>query len=462
MNDTIAAISTAFGEGAIAIVRLSGPRAVAMADAVFVGKTAPSQAQARVQQFGSLSDQGRKLDDVLLSVHRAPHSYTGDDVVEINCHGGILISRSILELFVRAGARVAQPGEFTQRAYLAGKMDLTQAEAVMDLISAQTELALRAATEQLEGRLGERVRTLRDGLIEVLAHVEAYIDFPEEDIDPQTGQALLSKLVTVEAAAQALLATAGQGRILREGVRTVIYGAPNVGKSSLLNLLLGCERAIVSARPGTTRDVIEEVINLRGLALRLVDTAGIRESDDEIEREGMERTQVQVLRADLVLHLVDASAPMPADFEKLSHTAGGAGCAAGPGGVGSAGAAVLLLLNKADLGEHPTWRGIEGNRISCLKGAGIEPLETAIFSRITDGQAAQRDWSVAINARHKGCLERTLQFTEAARGAMSRGLSPEFVAEDLRSALQGVGEMIGGVDVEDILGKIFSTFCIGK
>ena len=453
MNDTIAAISTAFGEGAIAIVRLSGPRAVAMADAVFVGKTAPSQAQARVQQFGSLSDQGRKLDDVLLSVHHAPHSYTGDDVVEINCHGGILISRSILELFVRAGARVAQPGEFTQRAYLAGKMDLTQAEAVMDLISAQTELSLRAATEQLEGRLGERVRTLRDGLIEVLAHVEAYIDFPEEDIDPQTGQALLSKLVTVEAAAQALLATAGQGRILREGVRTVIYGAPNVGKSSLLNLLLGCERAIVSARPGTTRDVIEEVINLRGIALRLVDTAGIRESDDEIEREGMERTQVQVLRADLVLHLVDASAPMPADFEKLSHTA------RGPGG---SGASVLLLLNKADLGEHPTWNAIEGNRISCLKGAGIEPLETAIFSRITDGQAAQRDWSVAINARHKGCLERTLQFTEAARGAMSRGLSPEFVAEDLRSALQGVGEMIGGVDVEDILGKIFSTFCIGK
>ena len=286
MTDTIAAIATPFGEGAIALLRLSGPRAVEMARAVFTGK---GDLAPRVAYFGAIRDRERRLDEVLLTVFPAPASYTGEDVVESACHGGVLISRRILELLLRNGARTAEPGEFTQRAYLNGKMELTQAEAVMDLIGAQTDLALRAATEQLEGRLGEKFRDLRDGLIEVLAHVEAYIDFPDEDIDPATGGALLAKIDAVRVGAAALLATARPGKILREGVRTVIYGAPNVGKSSLLNLLLGYERAIVSARPGTTRDVIEEVIDLRGIPLRLVDTAGVRESEDEIEREGMAR-----------------------------------------------------------------------------------------------------------------------------------------------------------------------------
>ena len=290
MTDTIAAISTPFGEGAIAVLRLSGPRAVEIAEAVFRGKAKPGAA-ARVQHFGAIHDGERKLDDVLLTVFPAPRSYTGEDVVEIAGHGGVLVARRVLELLLRGGARSAEPGEFTQRAYLNGKMDLTQAEAVMDLISAQTDLALRAATEQLEGRLGERIRALREALLETLAHVEAFIDFPDEDIDPDTGATLQGRIDAVRADIAALLASAGQGRILREGVRTVIYGAPNVGKSSLLNLLLGYERAIVSARPGTTRDVIEEVINLRGLPLRLTDTAGVRESDDEIERAGMERTR---------------------------------------------------------------------------------------------------------------------------------------------------------------------------
>ena len=443
MNDTIAAISTAFGEGAIAVLRLSGPRAIKIAEAAFRAKKRVAELAPRVQQFGAIFDAEEKLDDVLLTVFRAPASYTGEDVVEIAGHGGVLVSRRILEALLRKGARAALPGEFTQRAYLHGKMDLTQAEAVMDLITAQTDLALRAATEQLEGRLGERIRALRELLLELLAHVEAFIDFPDEDIDPDTGDSLLRKLDAARSEIDALLATADRGKVLREGVRTVIYGAPNVGKSSLLNLLLGHERAIVSAKPGTTRDVIEEVINLRGIPLRLIDTAGVRESDDEIEQAGMERTRQQVERADLVLQVVAANAEC---------------------GVRSAGLEPppLLVLNKIDLGEHPIWRGVEAVRISCLSGAGIDSLAEAIVQRVLGGQAAHRDWSLAINARHQSCLENARQLAAAARQALTTGLSPEFVAEELRGALEAVGEVVGKADSEDVLGKIFSTFCIGK
>ena len=443
MNDTIAAISTAFGEGAIAVLRLSGPRAIEFAEAVFRAKVCVADLRPRVQQFGAIFAGEEKLDDVLLTVFRAPASYTGEDVVEIAGHGGVLVSRRILEVLLRKGARAALPGEFTQRAYLHGKMDLTQAEAVMDLITAQTDLALRAATEQLEGRLGERIRALKELLLELLAHVEAFIDFPDEDIDPDTGEALLRKLDAARTEIDALLATADRGKVLREGVRTVIYGAPNVGKSSLLNLLLGHERAIVSAQPGTTRDVIEEVINLRGFPLRLIDTAGLRESDDEIEQAGMERTRQQVERADLVLRVEEANAErgMP-----------NAEC----------GARTLLVLNKIDLGEHASWREVEAVRISCRSSVGIEALAEAIVQRVTGGQTAQRDWSVAINARHRTHLEKARELAGAARTALTTGLSPEFVAEELRGALEAVGAVVGKAESEDVLGKIFSTFCIGK
>jgi len=441
MNDTIAAISTPFGEGAIALLRLSGSRAAEIAGVIFLGRRPVADLSPRVQHYGAVFDGGRKLDDVLLTVFRAPHSYTGEDVVEIACHGGVLVTRRILEALLQNGARSAEPGEFTQRAYLHHKMDLTQAEAVMDLISAQTDLALRAASEQLEGRLGERIRALRESLIELLAHVEAYIDFPDEDIDPATGEALLAKLDAARAEIETLLATADRGKVLREGVRTVIYGAPNVGKSSLLNLLLGHERAIVSARPGTTRDVIEETINLRGLPIRLIDTAGVRESEDEIEREGMKRTQQELARADLALHIFDASQP--------------------PAAVAN-GAAALTVLNKTDLGEHPGWGAVEAVRISCLQGQGIEALAEAIVARVAGGVATHRDWSLAINARHADCLRRARTFAEASRGALTSGLSPEFVAEELRATLDAVGEVVGKADSEEILGKIFSTFCIGK
>lgn len=443
VNETIAAISTAFGEGAIAVLRLSGPRAVAIADEVFRGRKPVAEAKARVQHFGAIHDGAQKLDDVLLTVFRAPASYTGEDVVEIAGHGGVLVARRILEALFTRGARAAQPGEFTQRAFLHGKMDLTQAEAVMDLITAQTDLALRAATEQLEGRLGERIRELREQVVDLLAQVEAHIDFPDEDIDPATGDRLLAKVAVAREAASALLATAERGRVLREGVRTVIYGAPNVGKSSLLNLLLGHERAIVSPKPGTTRDVIEEVINLRGLPLRLIDTAGLRETEDEIERAGMERTRQQLARADLALHVVDASA---------------ARCGAENG----QGHATLLLLNKTDLGEHPDWREVAGVRLSCRTGAGVEALAEAIVAQVSGGTAAQRDWSLAINARHQDCLQRTLSFLDATRSGLAAGTSPELVAEELRSALDAIGEIVGKADSEEILGKIFASFCIGK
>jgi len=450
MDDTIAAISTPFGEGAIAVLRLSGPRATEIAGAIFRGKRPATEWPARVQHFGAVFDEGGKLDDVLLTVFRAPHSYTGEDVVEISCHGGVLVTRRLLGALLQNGARSAEPGEFTQRAYLHHKMDLTQAEAVMDLISAQTDLALRAATEQLEGRLGERIRGLRESMVELLAHVEAFIDFPDEDIDPATGAALLAKVDGAQREIDALLATADRGKVLREGVRTVIYGAPNVGKSSLLNLLLGHERAIVSSRPGTTRDVIEETINLRGLPIRLIDTAGVRESEDEIEREGMKRTRQELSRADLALHVFDASQP------RLEQAAGFALESV------EAGHIALAVFNKIDLGEHPCWQPVEGVRISCLTGEGIEALAEAIVESVAGGGTVHRDWSLAINARHADCLRRARAFAEAARGALTSELSPEFVAEELRGALDAVGEVVGKVDSEEILGKIFHTFCIGK
>jgi tRNA modification GTPase len=431
LTETIAAISTPLGEGALAVLRVSGPEAVRIAGEIFRGKL-PA---ARTVSHGTIHDGAAKLDDVLLTVFRAPRSYTGEDVVELSCHGGVLVARRIYELLLRRGARAAEPGEFTQRAFLHGKLDLTQAEAVMDLISAQTDLALRAANEQLEGRLGARLRDLRAALLEVLAHVEAFIDFPDEDIDPETGGALLARLEAVWDETGRLLATAAQGRVLREGVRTVISGAPNVGKSSLLNRLLGYERAIVHERAGTTRDVLEEVINLRGLPIRLIDTAGLRDAADEIERAGIARARRELARADLVLHVEDASTA-PSCLAKQ---------------------AALLVLNKCDLAEHPAWQGVEAVRISCATGQGLEELAAAIERRVLGG-AAHPDWTIAINARHQACLERARTFLEAARRAFADDLSAEFIAEEVRAALDAIGEIVGQTDTEDL----FSRFCIGK
>lgn len=287
---------------------------------------------------------------------------------------------------------------------------------------------------------------MRQQVLETLAHVEAFIDFPDEDIDPDTDAALRARMDAALAETAALLATAGRGKVLREGVRTVIFGEPNVGKSSLLNLLLGYERAIVSTRPGTTRDMLEETVALAGIPLRLADTAGVRATDDELEQAGIERTHRALEGADLVLRVVDASAAMRAGWDTLP--AGG-------------NARRIVVLNKCDLGEHPSWAGVGGVRLSCITAAGMDALTGAISEAVLGG-AARADWSAAINARHAGCLESAAGFLRAGLLAMDEGLSPEFIAEELRAAMSAIGDIVGRADSDEVLGVIFSSFCIGK
>lgn len=442
---TIAAIATPIGIGAVSLVRISGPAAIQVANLATGGKAltlAP-----RTARYCHIKDaNGEILDDGLLTVFHGANSYTGEDSVEFTGHGGMLVTREVLGRFLACGAIAAGPGEFTQRAFLNGKLDLTQAEGVMDLISAQTRLSLRAARSQLEGTLGRRTTEARDMLLETLAHLEAWIDFPEEDIDPQTGVLLRSRVSSVLSVVESLLATADQGRVLREGVRTVIFGEPNVGKSSLLNRLLGFDRAIVSDIAGTTRDTIEEIINLHGIPLRLVDTAGMRESDDRIEAEGIQRTVRQIEAADLLLEIVDASKP------RTTNTA-----------LPATAAKHILVLNKTDLGEHSSWRDITAVRLSCNSGEGFEQLSQTIREALHFSEADWGEHAVAINARHQASLQMARASLLAALDLLE-DLSgdQELAAIDLREALDALGEIPGKVDTEDLLGVIFSSFCIGK
>jgi tRNA modification GTPase len=444
-SDTIAAISTPAGEGAIALVRISGQDAVRIADKIFRGKGLPSQFVSHVQHLGEIvTESGNLLDEVMMSIHLAPASYTGEDIVEISCHGGTLVTAKILDACLREGARGARPGEFTERAFLNGKMDLTQAEAVIDLIRARTDLALRSAAEQLEGKLGGKIQSIRGALVDLLAHIEASIDFSEEGITPDEGDELLARLDSVREQITALLATADEGRLLREGVRVVIYGATNAGKSSLLNRLLGFERVIVSDLHGTTRDTIEETVNLRGVPIRLLDTAGFRTSASEIEREGIARTERSLQKADLRLHIVDRTAPRPAHFAKS--TANGN---------------EIVVLNKDDLPEHDDWKNYTALRISCATGNGLNTLESEILSRIGK-QNLRPENALAINLRHRDCLRRALEACNRARKTMEETHSPEYIALDLNEALRAVGEVVGTVGVEQILDSVFGQFCIGK
>lgn len=442
---TIAAIASPPGIGAISLIRLSGPQSIEIANRAT--SRAPGMPEPRRARLCVIrNSRGEVIDEGLMTVFRAPHSYTGEDSVEFTGHGGLLVTREVLSRFLECGAVPAEAGEFTKRAYLNGRLDLTQAEGVMDVISAQTRLALRAAQNQLEGRLGRETTAARDALLECLAHLEAWIDFPEEDIDPRTGGELLQGVASVLEKTRHLLETADQGRILREGVRTVICGAPNVGKSSLLNHLMGYQRAIVSEQAGTTRDTIEETVNLEGIPLRLIDTAGMRHADDLVEAEGIQRTLRQIEDADLVLEVVDASAPRPASS-----------------GVDPGQAKHLLVLNKADLGEHDTWKDMQGVRVSCRQSSGFEQLSASIRELLHFGDQDAAQHMVAINARHQQCLHRAAQALEAALQLMQPGtLEAELAAVDLREALDALGEIPGKVDTEDLLGVIFSSFCIGK
>lgn len=444
LNDTIAALSTPSGTGAIAVLRVSGPGSESVAAAVF-GRWPLKPRKAVFGKFTAAD--GGVIDEVILTYYKGPASFTGEDTLEISCHGGVLVTRRVLERLLQAGARAAGPGEFTQRAFLNGKLDLTQAEAVMDVISAQTDRSLHSARRQLDGALGRTIRELRDELLGILAHVEAYIDFPEEDIDPDTGEALRVRMMSLHTKVCGLLATADQGRLLREGVRTVLAGAPNAGKSSLLNRLLGFDRAIVSDQPGTTRDTIEEGLSLEGFPLRLVDTAGLRgETADQIEEAGMARTRAQLADADLIVEVTDASQPPGIPLPLSDETAG----------------KWVRVLHKSDLPRHPAWEGMEGVPVSSLTGEGLDSLRSMLVEIITKGGGAFEQSEVAVNARHQACLESTRDSLNAAMAEFQAGASVEFAALELRLALESLGDIVGRLDTEDLLGVLFSQFCIGK
>ena len=440
-DDTIAAVATAPGAAALAVIRVSGPLA-AQAVMRACGREKPF-APRRATLARVRDAQGRALDEAVVTVYTAPHSFTGEDAAELCCHGGMLVTQRVLERVLECGARPAEPGEFTRRAFENGRLDLTQAEAVMDVISAGSDLALRAAQNQLQGAIGARVQEAADKLTGIAAHVEAYIDFPEEDIAPHTGAELTRGLDEITAQLQGLLDTADEGRILREGVRTAIIGAPNVGKSSLLNMLLGYERAIVSGTAGTTRDTIEECVAVAGLRLRLIDTAGLHESGDEIERAGMERSRRAQAEADLIIEVHDASQPRRQTLPVFST------------------AKRITLLNKCDLPEHADWRGADALRISCATGQGRAELERAIAALFLR-ETGERDSLAAINTRHRFALQQALDAISRARASVQAAESPELTDVDLREALDALGGITGRIDTEDILTRVFSTFCLGK
>lgn len=455
LDDTIAAIATPIGEGGLAVIRVSGPQALLVADKVFapIGKSSskPSAATSHTIHFGHALREGKTIDEVLMGVMRAPRTFTREDVVEITCHGGILPAKMVLDATLAAGARLAEPGEFTRRAFLNGRIDLAQAEAVVDLIHSRTELALRAANEQLAGKLSQRINELREDVMKTLAHVEAYIDFPEEDIAEETKDQLLNRLERGVAFMDELLRTATEGQILRRGIRAAIIGRPNAGKSSLLNQLLGHDRAIVSPIPGTTRDTIEETANIRGLPVIFIDTAGLREARDEIEVEGIRRSRQTLEKAEFVLHVFDSSEPLTeADKSYLSEFAG---------------KKRILVCNKMDLPRKLELSGPEDARVvdvCCLSGKGIEQLKDAIKQLVWSGEIRSEMLEVMINSRHQEALNRGREATVRALEALRSGQTLELVAMDLRIGANAIGEIVGKTTTEDLLDVIFSQFCIGK
>ncbi len=458
LTDTIAAIATPVGEAGLAVIRISGTTALDIADKCFepVGKSSrkPSAADTHTIHFGHVVRNGSRIDEVLLSVMRAPRTFTKEDTVEITCHGGMLSTRLVLETVLAAGARSAEPGEFTRRAFLNGRIDLTQAEAVADLIHSRSELALAAANEQLAGKLSRRIEEVREDLMKTLAHVEAHIDFPDEDIAPDTKDQLIHRLENGITFMNELLATAKDGQILRNGIRVAIVGRPNAGKSSLLNQLLGHDRAIVSTIAGTTRDTIEETAGIRGIPVIFVDTAGLRESVDEIEREGIRRSHDAWQKAELILHVLDHSEPLTTEDEKYLAE--------------FATKERVLVRNKCDLPgrlEIPSTDREDSPpdvSVSCKTGQGIDALKDTIKSLVWSGSVTAENLQITINSRHQTALLRARESTEKAVAAMIEDFSLELVAMDLHIAVNAIGEIVGKTSTEDLLDKIFSQFCIGK
>lgn len=455
--DTIAAISTPLGEGAIAIVRLSGDQALTIANQIFSGQDL-LKVKSHTIHYGKIIDleTNEMIEEVMVSVMKAPKTFTRENVVEINCHGGLASVNRLLELVLQLGARLAEPGEFTKRAFLNGRIDLSQAEAVMDLIRAKTDRAMDVAIQQLDGRLSKLIQRLRQDLIETVAHVEVNIDYPEyDDVEEMTATVLLEKTTAVYHDIEKLLSTAKQGKILREGISTAIIGRPNVGKSSLMNALVQENKAIVTDIPGTTRDIIEEYVNIRGVPLRLVDTAGIRETEDIIEKIGVERSRQVLKDADLILLVLNNNEPLSDQDYQLLELVNDL--------------ELIVLINKTDLptklDQTEVKQLVKTHPVistSLIEEEGIDDLEEAIANIFFSGQLEADDLSYVSNVRHIQLLKQALTALDDARGAIDAGMPMDLIQIDVTRTWQILGEIVGDTVQDSLIDQLFAQFCLGK
>jgi len=457
MNDAIAAISTGLVPAGIGIVRVSGEDALFVADAVFESPSGRKlqDAKGNTIHYGHIVFGGETLDEVLVTVLRAPHSYTGEDTAEINCHGGIMAVRKVLEAVIKSGARPAEPGEFTKRAYLNGRIDLSQAEAVMDVISSGSEYALKNAMNQLKGDLGKKIDGIRSSLLHELAFIESALDDPEHYSLEGYGETLYPHIEELQKKTEKLLSSFEEGRFIEEGIKTVILGKPNVGKSSLLNRLTGTDKAIVTDIPGTTRDLLEETISMKGFALKIIDTAGLRDSADPIEKIGVERAREKAAEADLILYIADASKGMDEeDREILKMTSG---------------RKAVFLINKIDLPDRRIFTEDVRQEISCpvleisaKENKGIEQLKETIEEMFFRGELNFNDEVYITNARHKNLLDAAYASLENVKKSIENNMPEDFFSIDIAGAIQSLDAITGGDISEDLADEIFSKFCMGK
>ena len=456
-GDTISAIATAQGEGGIGIIRLSGERAIAIADKMFKpasGRTLTAYESHRAVYGRIVDEDGQTVDEAMALIMKAPHSYTREDVVELQCHGGVMPLRKTLALTYQHGARPAEGGEFTKRAFLNGRLDLSQAQAVMDIITAKTDRSLKMAAGHLTGAFSAQIKAFRQEILGQIAHLEAAIDFPEDEVDDVVTEKVAGKVVDVRNHIAKLLKTAGTGRILRDGLMTAIVGKPNVGKSSLLNALLQEERAIVTDIPGTTRDSIEEYANVGGVPLRIIDTAGIRATEDVVEKIGVEKARQMVSDAALVLALFDGSRPLDSEDEEILSLL--------------AGQDAIVLLNKSDLQPVLTAAVLSAKaqvpviEISTKENHGLDALTQAICDKVYGGEVVSDEGSFVRDERQVSLLRQADEHLAAALTTIEAGMGLDFISIDLRSAWEKLGEITGDTVGEDIIDEIFSKFCIGK
>ncbi len=448
-GETIAAVATPPGQGGVAIIRISGKEAVAIANKVFSGDV--TRYPSHTVHYGKIHDAaGKQIDDVLLVPMLGTRSYTGEDTIEIQCHGGTLITRRVLDAVLAAGARAALPGEFTFKAFINGKIDLAQAEAVQELIGAKNERALDAAEEQLQGMLSHKIEGFQKALVDTAAILEAWVDFPEEGLEFASMEEVCRHLESVKQEMQTLVETFHDGRIIHEGVALCLIGSPNVGKSSLMNALLDKDRAIVSHIPGTTRDIVEDHLRINGLHIKLIDTAGIRITEEVIEQEGIRRSKEAMSKANLILFLLDASQPIHPEERALLNTIPKEKC--------------IVVWNKTDL-PHSSLESLQGSHtveVSAKKRQGLEKLHQAIDRVIWEKGPPSREELLITNVRHKEALVQAITACQAVIDGLRNDVSPELITMDMRHVLKSLGAIIGKDITEDILSAIFSKFCIGK